>query len=254
MLFKWRGDMRALTACFCAVFIFACSVFASPEKDLELAIRNDDAVGIFAAAKRGARKYFLLNFQSFIEEAVDLDCLQSLIALLRLYEQFDPLTVGIEDPLLHVAVRSGVFNAVQFLLRAGADANENDHLGFSPLMRACSSRNVWIARILLWWDAEPNATHWNGTGAIHIAARARKPELVWLLFAYGARADLRDGDGLLPIELAQGDVVTHDVLAEIAAERVERDLRDNALFQIGDQIDLTLTHQIAPRTFEPYSR
>jgi ankyrin repeat protein len=132
-------------------------------------------------------------------------------------------------PLLYVAIQKGQFNTVSFLLEKGADPNQPDGRGETPLMWAAQPE---ILELLLKKGADPNkhglgyrntplieaaaygttqtvslllaagaavnATNLNGATAFH---RARTPEIAQMLITAGADPNLRDTQGETPVDI-----------------------------------------------------
>lgn len=85
------------------------------------------------------------------------------------------------------AAAQGNLELVQQLLDAGADVNNSDVWGHTPLISACWSGHKEIVQILLERGADPNATTPRGLPAIHFADKVGHPEIVELLKAAGAK-------------------------------------------------------------------
>ncbi len=142
---------------------------------------------------------------------------------------------------LRDAVRSGDLAAVKALLDAGADVNERDQLGATPLLDAAWYGNEQIVRLLVEGGARVDATHDEGGStpldyavlrgneaivhlllergakskkALHTAAGHGRTEIVRLLIASGMPVDARDDAGFTPLDLAalQGNGETVDSL------------------------------------------
>jgi ankyrin repeat protein len=87
----------------------------------------------------------------------------------------------------------------------GADVNEPDG---SPVMMAALGNRVDIARALISSGADVNrvsAFPVAGTTALHLASSIDQGDdrMVKLLLAAGARVDLRNQEGLTPLEVAE---------------------------------------------------
>ncbi|XP_033928916.1 cyclin-dependent kinase 4 inhibitor B-like [Melopsittacus undulatus] len=107
------------------------------------------------------------------------------------------------DRLCSAAAR-GDREEVRKLLEAGADPNATNSFGRTPLqvMMLGSPR---VAELLLQRGADPNRPD-PRTGCLpaHDAARAGFLETLAVLHRAGARLDLPDGSGRLPLDVAAG--------------------------------------------------
>lgn len=98
---------------------------------------------------------------------------------------------GGDNAIIHVT-RSGDTMLLGRLIKAGGDVDLANSLGSTPLMEACSTRQLESVRTLL--DAKANAnvkTH-QGTSALLNAAGRHEYEIVELLLAGGANANDMD--------------------------------------------------------------
>uniref|UniRef100_A0A8B9GG05 Cyclin-dependent kinase 4 inhibitor B n=1 Tax=Amazona collaria TaxID=241587 RepID=A0A8B9GG05_9PSIT len=110
---------------------------------------------------------------------------------------------GSGDRLCSAAAR-GDREEVRKLLDAGADPNATNSFGRTPLqvMMLGSPR---VAELLLQRGADPNRPDpRTGCFPAHDAARAGFLETLAVLHRAGARLDLPDGSGRLPIDVAAG--------------------------------------------------
>nr|CAI5839585.1 unnamed protein product [Callosobruchus analis] len=94
--------------------------------------------------------------------------------------------------LLHTAVMNNCFEIVKMLVESGGLLNARDDQGYTPLMVACSRKNISLARYLLSCGADANVnSNIDGKTALHICALdVREPkaacQLVETLVGYGA--------------------------------------------------------------------
>ncbi|XP_068784033.1 cyclin-dependent kinase 4 inhibitor B-like [Struthio camelus] len=110
---------------------------------------------------------------------------------------------GPSDRLASAAARGDV-EEVRALLEAGADPNGTNSFGRTPLqvMMLGSPR---VAELLLQRGADPNrADPRTGCFPAHDAARAGFLDTLVALHRAGARLDLPDGRGRLPLDVAAG--------------------------------------------------
>jgi len=81
---------------------------------------------------------------------------------------------------------------VEWLLAHGANPNAAGGLfGASALMNACATGHTEIVKLLLWWQADPNATDTRGMTALMKAASKGRTEIVRLLLAHGADPNMQ---------------------------------------------------------------
>ncbi|NXI41960.1 CDN2B inhibitor, partial [Galbula dea] len=102
------------------------------------------------------------------------------------------------------AAARGDREEVQRLLEEGADPNGTNSFGRTPLqvMMMGSPR---VAELLLRHGADPNRPDpLTGCLPVHDAARAGFLETLSVLHRAGARLDLPDGRGRLPLDVAEG--------------------------------------------------
>ena len=105
---------------------------------------------------------------------------------------------------LTLAAEVGDANMVLFLLRQGADINQqNRRARFGPLEFATLNGNSLVTRILLEHGADPNGTNSDRVGALGRAVHACDSESVRLLLEYGADPRLVDNRGDRPIDRAK---------------------------------------------------
>ena len=89
-------------------------------------------------------------------------------------------------PLIYAA-RDGNAGAVQVLLRHRAQVNAQDNNGSTALMHAAEDGHREIARLLLNAGADPNLTNRKGYTALSYADANRQTEIADLIRAHGGR-------------------------------------------------------------------
>jgi hypothetical protein len=110
------------------------------------------------------------------------------------------------------------------LLAEGADVEELDKYGFTPLRAVAMSGQTEFVKMLLAAGAKVDAANERGRTALMYAASQGRAEVVTLLLNAGANAVARDADGLSAFDLAarsgNGEIVrlleaagTHSVVA-----------------------------------------
>ena len=96
---------------------------------------------------------------------------------------------------LHRASKEDSVQMVELLLSKGANPNEKDDAGFTPLLVAVSrgrigeNRRLEIAQTLLSHKADINYFYRSGCSILHEAVRAGDPEMVELLLRNGANVN-----------------------------------------------------------------
>lgn len=112
-----------------------------------------------------------------------------------------PVT-GLHD--LHTIATRGSAAEVQPCLDAGADVNQPNRVGYTPLTIAASRGDVAITRALLEAGADVDRTDAVGTTALGAAVLSRAPrDVVALLLEHGADANRPNQRGQTPLELAR---------------------------------------------------
>ncbi len=88
---------------------------------------------------------------------------------------------------------------LQTVLSQGADPNEQDRDGRTPLIHAAIDNKVEFAKLLLESDANVDAQDNLGYASLHYAAQNWFFEMAGLLIRYGAAIDLEDNNGNTPL-------------------------------------------------------
>lgn len=113
---------------------------------------------------------------------------------------------------LFSAVASGDIGRAKYLLSKGADVNERNSLGVTPLMAACYKGTIDMAKLFLESGADINATTPKGLTPLMGAVQAGHRELVKFLLSKGADANMKEELGLNAYQLAtvreQHDMMT----------------------------------------------
>ena len=102
---------------------------------------------------------------------------------------------------------------VAFLLSNGANANQADSRGASPLHLAAFAGHEAVVAVLLTHGANINLTNNNDWFPLHIAAFAGHEDVVALLLAKGANFNQSNNDGQKPIDLAKTQKIKDMLLA-----------------------------------------
>lgn len=94
---------------------------------------------------------------------------------------------------------------VEFLLSKGADVNELDSQGYTPLLTAVRNRNSELAALLLNAGADPDRPDSDGvTPLVHAINRNHVPSIE-LLVKRGADTEKENPQGYTPLEIAIGE-------------------------------------------------
>ncbi len=101
---------------------------------------------------------------------------------------------------LHVAALQGDREAVRRGIAAGADLNEKDAYGSTPLMVAVTFGRTAVARALIGAGADLQITNNDGGTPLHAAAFLCRVEIVEALLQAGADKNVRDNFGNTPLQ------------------------------------------------------
>lgn len=94
--------------------------------------------------------------------------------------------------LLINAVKANNMDAIQSLIKAGADLNKTSPAGLTPLMCAVQSGNEKLIEVFCDLKADVNAQDHDGWSALHWAATKDQPEIVSLLINRGVDPTLKN--------------------------------------------------------------
>ena len=106
---------------------------------------------------------------------------------------------------LHIAVGNGNADAVDLLLRSGADVDIRDVKGWTGLMIACKKKNEVIIKLLLDYQADVKLVNLLGASVLNIFTNgegAERPDLLMLLIEHGAPIDQSDMYSWFPLIIA----------------------------------------------------
>ena len=96
---------------------------------------------------------------------------------------------------LHTAIGANDLDKALALLAAGADPDERDGDGRTPLMYAAVDDMFEVAEALLRAGADPNAHDGDAWCATHFAAQTPHLRMLELLLQYGAAVESQNGNG-----------------------------------------------------------
>jgi ankyrin repeat protein len=100
------------------------------------------------------------------------------------------------------AATTGDISAVRGLLFTGADVNERNSRGVTPLITAAYKGNLELTTLLVEKGADVNATTRKGLTPLMAAVEAGNTDLVTFLLSKGADANLKEKTGLNAYQLA----------------------------------------------------
>lgn len=103
-----------------------------------------------------------------------------------------------DTPLIWAA-GDGNPEIVGLLVEKGADVNACNKFGDTPLFEAVWDGNTETVELLLLEKADVNARDMHDTTPLHAAARMDKTEIAGLLLKRGADVNARDKNGLTPL-------------------------------------------------------
>jgi ankyrin repeat protein len=117
----------------------------------------------------------------------------------------DPrITTDKGEGLLHLAVREGHLKIAQYLVQQGLPINVRDNEGDTPLKQAVTYGRLELVKWLIDQGANPNiAGGSRGWTPLHVAAWNGRREIMALLLAGGADAEIQDKDGKAASQLDQ---------------------------------------------------
>jgi ankyrin repeat protein len=131
---------------------------------------------------------------------------------------------------LSEAVKSGDADLVRAHLEAGADPDEPQFLGLTPLMRAAVRNDVAIVTLLLGAGADLNAVAPEGLTAAHVAAEADAADSLEALVAAGADLGALSSNGMNALHHA-ADLGSVGAIEFIAGQGVDLDVRSEVITQ-----------------------
>ena len=145
---------------------------------------------------------------------------------------------GKETPLI-LASKNGHMDAVDVLLKSGADANYRDSSGWTALHNASHKGHDSVVQLLLDWKPVPNvdAQDINDNTPLHVASFHGKSTVVTILLEGGASVDARDRQGGTPLHDASqgGHLEVVRLLLGRCADPRARNRKGETPFQIASK-------------------
>ena len=105
---------------------------------------------------------------------------------------------------LHKACEKGNIEAVKQHLAAGADVNDKDEHGWSPLLCASGEGHIELSEFLIAKGASLNVKGgYPEMSPLHAAAGENHKEIAAILIIKGADVNLKNDDGETPLDWAE---------------------------------------------------
>ena len=122
--------------------------------------------------------------------------------------------------LFHKAVADGDATKVKFLINIGQQArvNQPNKQGFTALQQSCNDGRIDVVHVLLNHGADINATGRKERTALHLAATGGYADIVELLIKSFADLTVKNGEGMLPEDVAK----TKEIANRLSAARAEQ--------------------------------
>ncbi|KAF4471098.1 hypothetical protein FALBO_1996 [Fusarium albosuccineum] len=138
---------------------------------------------------------------------------------------------------IHSAIWIDNASALEQLIAAGADINQRDWRGETPLILAASFGRVEMVRLLLEYKEcrrQINQGDIVGWTALHAAVEMASPECVCMLLEAGASAEKRDTNGQVPLHVLAGSKSDQQTAREIIRLLQDRHAHLNARDKEGE--------------------
>ena len=143
------------------------------------------------------------------------------------------------ETALHYLAIENYGDEIRFLCELGFDVNVTDFTDMPVLLSVALGGHVDIARTLLEFGAEPNASHPYLDNALHWAASGGSVELVDLLLEHGADGSYENelGENIFDAIIEAPPSVKEDMLRVLDKHGVERRRPMHDLLESGDYGD-----------------
>lgn len=158
--------------------------------------------------KNGANVNSVDNYRNTpLHTAVNFGKVRVVNLLISHYADINARANGGETPL-HYAARQPFdpsqdrIGAAQVLLRSGANINEKDYIGRTPLFQSSMVGNIEMTEFLLREGANSNSVTSSGESSLHTAAAMGHSDIARLLIKYGAKVNQRNDAGITPLNRA----------------------------------------------------
>jgi len=134
-------------------------------------------------------------------------------------------------PLYHAACLGNQVDVVRHLLARGANVNLGDKT-FTPLYGAVYHSHYDVAKVLIDNGADVNVRQHEGMTPLHLAIEfsyTQNPtDIIEYLLAHGARADLRDNQGNTPLDTALASHYRSDIVTILLCKIQEKTIHEAA--------------------------
>jgi ankyrin repeat protein len=122
---------------------------------------------------------------------------------------------------LHDAAQAGDVEEVRELVAQGADVDERDVRGETPLIKAALAGQTAAAAVLIEAGADVGARNDRGFSGLHAAAYSGSVEIAAMLLDHGVPVDDRAGRDITPLHVAgeENQVAVADLLLDRGADR-----------------------------------
>lgn len=122
------------------------------------------------------------------------------------------------SPLLY-AILEGYTEAVETLIKAGANVNAIGSKGMTPLYLATSMKNIGLMQKLIDAGSDVNAIALDGNTPLYYAIAEGDVKVMRVLIEAGVDVNAVDCSGLTPLGLAKGKEDIERVLKDAGASR-----------------------------------
>jgi hypothetical protein len=174
--------------------------FSLTSKEFNTLINDPEVLsGLIVGISR--RSYGSLSIAAFYTSLsnVSREFKKPAVYWLRHYMQQHPQA---KDVVFLLAVQVGSQTLTQYLLNAGADANQKDNGGWTPLSIAALNGHKDIVALLLNAGADVNQAQGRGYVPLHLAAELGYRDIVELLLVYGADVNKANDAGYVSLHWA----------------------------------------------------
>ncbi|CEI99304.1 hypothetical protein RMCBS344292_13395 [Rhizopus microsporus] len=148
---------------------------------------------------------------------------------------------------LHKFAMRGYVEAVEQLLKAGANSCERDNAGYTPLHEAALRGKTDIVRLLLEYNADVNSRGADLDTPLHDAAENGHTEVVQLLLEYGADVTIANSKGQTPLDIA---IERDDSIADILRQHKPTKPKRRRLVLAANMACKQPESPVSPTSFE----